>query len=161
MNEMIEYQASGRPARGYLASPDQAADAPGVLVLHAWWGLTPFFQGLCDRLAGEGFTAFAPDLYGGQTADTVAEAQQLMEALDFQETRERVTAALTVLKSYSGTPNRVGELGISLGAAWELYISSLQLDDLQAVVIFYGSEILDYTGAECAYLGHFSDADEW
>ncbi|MSP13524.1 MAG: hypothetical protein EXR62_11280 [Chloroflexi bacterium] len=39
--------------RGYLAlPPGQSGSA--ILVLHAWWGLNPFFQGLCDRLAAEG-----------------------------------------------------------------------------------------------------------
>jgi len=32
-----------------LARPVGGA-GPGVLVLHAWWGLTPFICGFCDRL---------------------------------------------------------------------------------------------------------------
>ncbi len=37
-------------------------ETPDVIVLHAWWGLNQFFKNLCDRLAAEGFLAFAPDL---------------------------------------------------------------------------------------------------
>lgn len=41
---MIEFGARGAPATGYLATPG-AATGPGVVVLHAWWGLTdPFRQ---------------------------------------------------------------------------------------------------------------------
>jgi carboxymethylenebutenolidase len=48
-----------------------------VLVLHAWWGLTPFFMNVCERLAAEGFVALAPDRYGGPTAATIEEAEAL------------------------------------------------------------------------------------
>src|SRR5262249_2800433 len=54
---MIEFEANGSTAPGYLATPDgaAAADAPGVVVLHAWWGLTEPFRQACDRLAEAGF----------------------------------------------------------------------------------------------------------
>ena len=55
----ITFDANGKPANGYLALPAQS-DAPGVIVLHAWWGLNSIFKDLCDRLASEGFAAFAP-----------------------------------------------------------------------------------------------------
>lgn len=61
---------------GYLAFP-KTRTGSGVLVLHAWWGLNPFFQDLCKRLARGGFVAFAPDLYHGQLATTIAEAERL------------------------------------------------------------------------------------
>jgi dienelactone hydrolase len=43
----------------YLVAPE-AGSGPGVLVLHSWWGLTPFFRNVCDRLADAGFVALAP-----------------------------------------------------------------------------------------------------
>src|SRR5215217_6518473 len=61
---------------GYLAVPESGR-GPGVLVLHAWWGLTPFFEGVCDRLATAGFVALAPDRDGGPTAATIEEAEAL------------------------------------------------------------------------------------
>ncbi len=54
----IQIQVDGRPVRAFLAAPEKGG--PGVLVLHAWWGLNPFFQEICARLAGEGFLALAP-----------------------------------------------------------------------------------------------------
>src|SRR2546430_12715549 len=79
---MIDFDAAGTPAPGYLATPDAAmgpggagAGAPGVVVLHAWWGLTEPFRQVCDRLAEAGFMAIAPDLYPGKAATTVEEAQ--------------------------------------------------------------------------------------
>ncbi len=66
---------------GYLALQEANA-GPGVLVLHAWWGLNGFFKNLCQRLAREGFVAFAPDLYHGQTATTVEDAKRLRSRLN-------------------------------------------------------------------------------
>ena len=60
----------------YLAIPEGGSGA-GVLVLHAWWGLNDFIRGLCDRLAGEGFTALAPDVYHGAIATTIEQAETL------------------------------------------------------------------------------------
>jgi len=61
---MEEFEVDGGTAAGYLGVP-QRGHGPAVLVLHAWWGLTPFFKSVCDRLASEGFVALAPDRYGG------------------------------------------------------------------------------------------------
>src|SRR5205814_813544 len=66
---------------GYLAMPC-AGKGPGVLVLHAWWGLNDTMKAFCTRLAEEGFVAFAPDLYHGKVADNIADAETLGQALD-------------------------------------------------------------------------------
>ena len=78
---MIELKSPEGKVPGYLAVPKKG-NGPGVLVLHAWWGLTDFFKGLSDRLASTGFVAFAPDLYRGATASTREEAKKLLAKLD-------------------------------------------------------------------------------
>lgn len=76
----------------YLALPRSGA-GPGVVVLHSWWGLDPFFRKLCDRFAREGFVALAPDLYSGRVATTPSEAR----ALRAESTAKRSTPAYKVL----------------------------------------------------------------
>src|SRR5690606_41241085 len=66
---------------GYLTLPDRGT-GPGVLVLHSWWGLTPFFRGVCDRLAEAGFVALAPDLYGGRTTDDPDQPRTMLADAD-------------------------------------------------------------------------------
>jgi len=39
---MIEFEADGWTGTGYLALPERGY-GPGMLVLHAWWGLTGVF----------------------------------------------------------------------------------------------------------------------
>src|SRR5258708_20576328 len=67
--------------KGYLAIPAMGK-GPGVLVLHAWWGLNDTTKTFCDQLAQSGFVAFAPDLYDGKVADNIADAEALVKALN-------------------------------------------------------------------------------
>src|SRR5690242_16947030 len=94
----ITFDVNGQPASGYLATPDQA-NSPGVLVLHAWWGLNSFFEDLCERLASEGFVVFAPDLYDGKIANTVPEAEQLMSESNNGRKRAIAVAAIDFLRN--------------------------------------------------------------
>src|SRR5438093_689191 len=45
---MVDLKSPEGTVSGYLAVPKNGK-GPGVLVLHAWWGLNDFFKGLCDR----------------------------------------------------------------------------------------------------------------
>jgi carboxymethylenebutenolidase len=82
--------------QGYLARPE-GEQGPGVLVLHPWWGLNDTIKGVCDRLAKEGFIACAPDLYHGQVAVTIQEAELLSSKLDPEQAKADVAAAVTLL----------------------------------------------------------------
>ncbi len=51
---------------------------PSVLLLHAWWGRTPWFVELGRRFAEAGSRVEVPDLYGdGRTAGRIEEAEAL------------------------------------------------------------------------------------
>ncbi|HLF25222.1 MAG TPA: dienelactone hydrolase family protein [Anaerolineae bacterium] len=158
---MIEFQADSQTTQGYLAVPARGS-GPGVLVLHAWWGLNAFFKQLCDRLAAEGFVAFAPDLYNGKTAATIDEAKQLLKVRDLAQMEAKALAAVEVLRRRPAvTGAGLGAIGFSMGAAWAGQLSSLRPDDFAAVVLFYGIAEADFAAARAAYLGHFAEHDEW
>jgi carboxymethylenebutenolidase len=69
----VQLKVDKERPNAYLASPENGG--PGILVLHAWWGLKPFFKELCERLAAHGFIAIAPDLRNGQVANSIDEAK--------------------------------------------------------------------------------------
>src|ERR671911_715620 len=140
--------------RAYLAVPDSGA-GPGVLVLHAWWGLTPVFTDVCDRLAAAGYVALAPSLFsGGTTAATIAEAEALRDAHDEAAVVEPVVlAAAEQLRGLPAvTGSTIGVIGFSLGAYWALHLSQVRPDDVGAVVTVYGTDDSDYRTARAAYL---------
>src|SRR3954452_21416101 len=80
-SQELTHFGGNQNARGYLAMPERG-EGPGVLVLHAWWGLNDTIRAVCTRLAEAGFVAFAPDLYHGKVAKTIAEAEILGRAVD-------------------------------------------------------------------------------
>ena len=156
----ISFDVNGQPASGYLAIPAQA-DAPGVMVLHAWWGLNPFFEDLCNRFASEGFVAFAPDLYEGKIAKTVREAEQLMSESNSERKEAIATTAIDFLRNRPEVRQEpLALIGFSMGAAWALALASELPEDFRKVVVFYGVNDPDFSKIKAAVLGHFSDVDE-
>jgi carboxymethylenebutenolidase len=155
MGEMIETSKGA----AYRAAPE--GGGPGVLVLHAWWGLNDFFKELCDRLAAEGFVALAPDLYGGKIASTIEEAEQLLNERDDEAMFYRAAAAVASLQADEAVQGEsLGSIGFSMGAAWTLYMSTVR-PQIKAGVLFYGNGGGDWNEAQAAYLGHFAEADPY
>lgn len=154
----IKLDVNGQPVYAYLAAPERGG--PGVLVLHAWWGLKPFFKQICDRLADEGFTALAPDLRKGVVAETIEAAKELMEKSDNQFIGDVVMSAKDYLLSQSAG-EKIGVVGFSMGAAWSLVVASYDPDKIAATVLFYGIGDADFSKLKSKVLGHFSDNDEW
>jgi carboxymethylenebutenolidase len=162
---MPEFDVNGRTVDGYLALPERG-HGPGVLVLHAWWGLTPFFKDVCERLAAEGFVAFAPDRYGGPTAATIEEAEALQRQREDQvRTEAALVASVEFLSAHEAVVGEeLGALGFSAGAAWALLLSVRKPDLLRAVIAFYGTGLRlqsEHSKARAAYLGHYAELDEW
>jgi carboxymethylenebutenolidase len=73
---------------GYLSTPPSGKGKP-VIVLHAWWGLNDTIRAYCNHLTASGFSAFAPDLYHGQIADNIADAEALSNALEANDLKAR------------------------------------------------------------------------
>ena len=153
----ITLNVNGKSVNAYLAAP--AGGGPGVLLLHAWWGLKPFFKQVCDRIAEQGFTVLAPDLRDGQIAATIDEAKALMEKSDGQFIGDTVFAAKDHLRGL--TNGKIGLVGFSMGAAWALIVASYTPDQVAATVLFYGNEGVDYEKITAKVMGHYSDNDEW
>ena len=163
---MKVFQVDGKTFNGYLAEPPHGS-GPGVLVLHAWWGLTEPFQQVCDQLAQAGFVALAPDLYHGKTTASVEEAEELVGALNQDEERVRgdIAGSVQVLRQHEATHlsdgrGKLAIIGFSLGGAYALDMSIRMSQEIAAVVTFYASYPgLDYSGANAAYLCHFAEKD--
>lgn len=153
----IQLNVNGKKVNAYLAAPKNGG--PGVLLLHAWWGLKPFFKQVCDRLAGQGFTVLAPDLREGQIATTIEEAKALMEKSDSQFTNDTVMTAKDHLLGM--VKGKIGLVGFSMGAAWALNVASTMSEQIGAVVLFYGNDEADYGKITAKVMGHYSDNDEW
>lgn len=146
---------------GYLALPKSGRGA-GILALHAWWGLNPFFKDFCDCLAKEGFVTFAPDLYQGKIATTIDDAKLLRSKLKQQKAYLDLLRVVDYLHSLETvTSKTIGVIGFSLGARFALELSTEGTKRIDPVVTFYGTSHVDYSSSQANYLGHFAEQDEW
>jgi carboxymethylenebutenolidase len=142
--EVVYGQVGGKPVRGYLAKPASSKTSakgplPGLIVIHEWWGLNDNIRSMAKRLAGEGYTALAVDLYGGQTADTPDKAKELMGAVlkDLAPGAENVKQAYSFLETHEKAP-KIGVIGWCFGGGWSLQTALLLPDKIDATVIYYG-----------------------
>jgi carboxymethylenebutenolidase len=145
----------------HLALPASPARA-GVIVLHPRRGLNDDVIAYADRLAEAGFAAAAPDLYAGQIATTIPEAEGLSDSLDEDIADAFVLSAVDELGAAVGDPAaRLGAVGFSMGAAWALWLPA-QRPEVAATVVYYGSiEGPSLTRARTPVLGHFAENDPY
>jgi len=148
---------------GFLAVPP-TGQGPGVLVLHAWWGLNDTMKAFCTRLAESGFVVFAPDLYHGKVADTIPNAEALGHALDTNHLQAKAEIADAVMF----LNERVGQsapgfavIGFSMGAYYALDLAAADPEHIRSVVLFYGTGDDDFSNSRADYLGHFAENDEF
>lgn len=148
---------------GFLAVPP-TGKGPGVLVLHAWWGLNNTMKAFCTRLAESGFVAFAPDLYHGKLADNIADAEKLAQALgtNYLQANAEIADAADFVQERTGQADPgIAVIGFSLGANYALDLAAAHPEHIHSVVLFYGTGGADFSNSKAAYLGHFAENDEF
>jgi carboxymethylenebutenolidase len=152
---------SERAGTGYLALPE-AETGPGILVLHAWWGLTDHVRTVCDELAAAGYVALAPDLFAGRLATEVSDAERQLAEADADELAHLTRSSLHTLRQLPGTSgDSVGVLGWSMGASMALWLAARVPDAITATVVFYGGQDIDMIDARSAFLGHYAEHDSY
>lgn len=154
---------SAAQPQGFLAIP-ATGTGPGVLVLHAWWGLNDTIKGVCTQLADAGFVAFAPDLYHGKVATTIADAESYGSALDahHRQAKAEIAQAIQFLSTKADqSAAALAVIGFSLGAYYALDLAAADPDHIRAVVLFYGTGGGDFSNAKATFLGHFATQDPY
>jgi dienelactone hydrolase len=163
--EMIE-TAGGMPA--YLARPKDGGRGPAVLVIQEAFGLNDHMKDVTRRIAAEGYTALAPDVYwrGGKGRavgyDDLPAAIGMMQALKDTEVVADLAGAIAWLeKQPSVRADRIGITGFCMGGRIS-YLAACELPDkIRAAVPFYGGGIpVDKTAKlRCPVLAFFGEKD--
>jgi dienelactone hydrolase len=77
---LIGFKEEGKIFSAQISLPkqDSSGKVPLVVIVHEWWGSTPYIEDRSHLLNQEGFATLAVDLYGNnQTVGTPREAQSL------------------------------------------------------------------------------------
>ncbi|CAK9179319.1 unnamed protein product [Ilex paraguariensis] len=136
-------------------------NAPGIVVLQEWWGVDFEIKNHALKISqfDSGYKALIPDLYRGKVGLDAAEAQHLMEGLDWQGALKDIQASVNWLKADGS--QKVGVTGYCMGGALAI-ASSVLVIGVDAVVAFYGvppSELADPTLAKSPVQAHFGELD--
>jgi carboxymethylenebutenolidase len=159
--QMVEFPSNGQTTKAYLATP-AAGKGPGVIVIQEWWGLVGHIKKVCDRFADAGFSALAPDLYHGKTADEPDEAGKLFMALNVAQAEKDLRGAARYLVGHSSTA-KLGAVGFCMGGQLALFAATLN-PNVGACVNFYGihpNVKPDYSKLSGPVLGLFAEKDQF
>ena len=164
MGEIVEFPSNGHTASGYLA-PNPNGPGAAVILIQEYWGLVPHIEDVAERMAAEGFTVLAPDLYHGKTTTEPDEAGKLMMAMNIERAGKDMSGAvdyLLGLDSVDGT--KVGVVGFCMGGGLALVLACQRPDAIGAVVPFYGlipweHAQPDYSRLSAPVLGHYAGDD--
>ena len=142
----IPYEHDGQKLKGYLVYDDaKGVQAPGVLVIHEWWGLNDYAKKRARQLAEMGYVAFAADMFGdGKSTRDPKQAQAWYD----QATKKpgllasRSKAGLEVLKKQQQTdPKKLGAIGFCFGGTTVMQLA-YSGEPLQGVVAFHAGIVV-------------------
>lgn len=141
--EVVYATVNGQDITGYLSKPDNGSgSSPGIIVIHEWWGLNDNIRMMADRLAGEGYTALAVDLYNGNVAESPDSAGIYARSVKEEEALDNLTQAYQYLTGEQNA-GRVGTIGWCFGGGWSLQTALALPDKIDATVIYYGRLVTD------------------
>jgi carboxymethylenebutenolidase len=162
MGQIIDVRRpDGGSCPAYLSTPENAANAPGVVVIQEWWGLNEQIKKTADRFAQEGYRALVPDLFRGKLAKSSDEASHLMHHLDFLDAADQdIQGCTNHLRQAS---SRCGVVGFCMGGALTL-LSAVRVKGVDAGACFYGippKAVFDATKVAVPLSLHFANKDDW
>jgi carboxymethylenebutenolidase len=130
-------------------SPAKGPRRGAVVVLQEIFGVNHHIQAVCDRLAAEGYDAFAPALFdrmqpgfaSGYSKEEVAKALEFLPRLDWDAMVRDTLATAAHARATCGGP--VAALGFCLGAS-VAYLAAQRGEAIDAVVGYYGGQIVHH-----------------
>lgn len=146
--------------KGYFVQPKNASNAPGIVMIHEWWGLNDTIREMARVLASEGYQVFAIDLYG-EVATTPEKARELATAV--RSNPDSAVAKMKLATAYlrnTAKAQKVASLGWCFGGQQSLNLSLAE--KLDATVIYYGNLVTDKTqivSISQPVLGIFGETD--
>ena len=135
----VSYQVDGKPYQGYYAAAGDK-EAPLVLLLHDWDGLTDYEIKRADMLAALGYQVFAADLFGAGIRPTkVEDRRQHTGELykDREKMRRLMLGALEEAEARGADSGNAVAMGYCFGGAAVLELARSGAD-LKGFATFHG-----------------------
>ena len=139
MARAIAYEHSGQKLTGYFAPGQGDGKRPGVLIVHAWLGITDSIKGRADRIAAMGYSAFACDVFGKPVDVAGGPFPMIKPFLDDRQLfRDRIRAGLDALTAQPEVDaTKLVCMGYCFGGQASLELARTKAP-LSGVVSFHG-----------------------
>lgn len=159
----VSFPSGNETAHGILYTPSTPGRHPAIIVIHEWWGLTPWVKEQAAELSDQGYVTLAVDLYRGKSTTNPEVAHELMRGLPQDRGVRDLLAAAAYLKPLKSVePNRIGAVGWCMGGTFAAQLAVAD-PDLRAVAINYGAlptDPADLKKIHAAILGNFGALDQ-
>ncbi len=136
--QRVSYNVDGKSFEGYFVST--SLDAPLILIIHDWDGLTDYEVKRANMLAEIGYTVFAADMYGtGIRPTELKDKRNRTEALynDRKKMRSLLQGALEAAKSKGANSSNAVAIGYCFGGTAVLELARSGVD-MKGFVTFHG-----------------------
>ena len=148
VSRSVAYEHAGAKLEGYLvydaAKISAEHPAPGVLVVHEWWGLNDYAKSKAGALAKLGYVAFALDMYGaGVNTEDPKKATELSSPFYGKPLMvERARAGLDqLLATGLVAPGKVAAIGYCFGGS-TVQALAYSGAPLAGIVSFHGGPVV-------------------
>ncbi len=161
--QTVTYKSGNETVSGYLALPGTPGRHPALILVHEWWGLTPWVKEQADKFAAQGYVALAVDLYRGRTTNQRGEARRMSSTLPPARAMRDLEAAFAYLSSRPDVErDRIGDVGWCFGGGWALRLATHE-PRLAACAVNYGelpTSASSIDAIRCPVLGNFGASDQ-
>ena len=164
--DFVSYTVNGESFQGYFSKPS-ATDAPLILLIHDWDGLTDYEVKRADMLADIGYAVFAADLYGAGIRPTEDKDKRLHTGelyKDRGKMRALMHGALEAAQSKGVTSDKVLAMGYCFGGSAVLELARSGAN-LAGFVTFHGGlatpDDQDYSATQGKLLVLHGSADSF
>jgi carboxymethylenebutenolidase len=158
------WYVSGTDSVGaYLAVPKGEGKFPALIVIHEWWGLTPWMKGNADSFAKKGYIALAIDLYRGKSTSDPKEAMDLVKNLPKERAITDLKSAYNYLSNLTSVDTqKIGSIGWCFGGGYS-FQAALNIPQLTMCIVNYGTLSSDENlikNIHCPVLCIFGEEDK-
>jgi carboxymethylenebutenolidase len=129
---------------GYYVTPTGTGKFPAVIVLMEAFGVNDWCKGICNRLAGAGFAAIAPDFYRGAVYSytDMQGAIGKLKSLKDDGVMSDVGKSIEYLAQRAEVnASGIGVIGFCMGGRYTFLSNAVYPSQIKAAVAFYGGGI--------------------
>ena len=165
MGQKLKLTTSDNHTLGAYRADPSGTPKGGIVVIQEIFGVNHHIRAMCDRFAGIGYAAIAPQVFdrfardfeSGYSPDEIAHARSLIGNLNFDLMMKDIEASVGNLKSVGP----IGIVGYCMGGT-AAFLAACHVNGLSTAVAYYGGMIGKFADEKpkCPVQMHFGEKDE-